>query len=133
VRVADTGLPGRNLAPPEAKKIVPLKSTAWPNVTLKLVMPTRRSSNSNSPPKLILPVPPRSASPQWRRRSSGGGRARLVDQQRLADVEAVRVDDEARRAVARVDLARDAERVMVTFACCTTSRRCRWPPFFAGS
>ena len=28
VIVAETGLPGRNFAPPEAKKMVPLKSTA---------------------------------------------------------------------------------------------------------
>ncbi len=56
--VAETALPGRNFAPPEAKKIVPLKSTAWPKVTLKLVTPTRRSSNSRMPAMPILPVPP---------------------------------------------------------------------------
>ena len=56
--VAETALPGKSLAPPEAMNIVPSKSTAWPKVTLKLVTPIRRSSNSSIPAKPILPVPP---------------------------------------------------------------------------
>ena len=56
--MADTGLPGRKRAPPEATKMVPLNTTAWPKVTLKLVTPTRRSSNSRMPAMPILPVPP---------------------------------------------------------------------------
>jgi hypothetical protein len=56
--MADTGLPGRKRAPPEAKKIVPSKVTLWPKVTLKFVTPTRRSSNSRMPAMPILPVPP---------------------------------------------------------------------------
>ena len=56
--IPETALPGRNLTPPEAKKMVPSKSTAWPKVTLKLVTPTRRSSNSRMPARPILPVLP---------------------------------------------------------------------------
>ena len=58
VIVADTGLPGRNFAPPEATKMVPLKTICWPKVTLKSVTPTRRSSNSMMPAMPILPAPP---------------------------------------------------------------------------
>ena len=54
---AETGLPGRNLAPPEAMKMVPsncvLESSPPPKVTLKSLTPIRRSSNSRIDPILI--------------------------------------------------------------------------------
>ena len=59
--VADTGRPGRNLAPPEATKIVPvnavLESSVPSKKTLKSLTPIRRSSNSRMLPKAILPPP----------------------------------------------------------------------------
>ena len=73
VIVALTGLPGKNFAPPEAKKIVPLKSTArpWPKLTLKFLTPMRRSSNSRMPPRPTVRVATSAFG------SVGGGRVRV--------------------------------------------------------
>ena len=51
VMLAEMGLPGKNLAPPEAIKIVPSKSMAVPKVISKSVTPMRISSSSR-----ILPI-----------------------------------------------------------------------------
>ncbi len=53
---AENGLPGKNVAPPEATKIEPLKTTGLSaeKSTVKFWTPIRRSSNSRMPPKLIL-------------------------------------------------------------------------------
>jgi hypothetical protein len=52
----ETGLPGRKRTPPDAKKmLLPLSRVGppGPNVTPKLLTPTRRSSNSSRPSRRI--------------------------------------------------------------------------------
>ena len=50
---AEMGLPGKNLAPPEAMKMLPSKSSDWPKITSKFCTPTRMSVNSRMPPMEI--------------------------------------------------------------------------------
>ena len=56
VMVAEIGRPGKNLAPPEATKIEPLKTTGLSasKFTSKLLTPMRMSSNSRKLPNLIV-------------------------------------------------------------------------------
>ena len=58
VKVALIGLPGNSAPPREATKISPLNAEVCPKVTEKFSTPTRRSSNSSTPPKRILPPAP---------------------------------------------------------------------------
>jgi hypothetical protein len=58
VIVAEIVLPGKNVAPPEATKIEPLKTTGpLSKSTEKFVTPIRRSANSRMPPKESAGVP----------------------------------------------------------------------------
>jgi len=50
---AEKALPGKNRAPPEAMKMLPLNSNLWPKGTPKFSTPMRMSSNSRILPSLM--------------------------------------------------------------------------------
>ncbi len=55
--VADTGLPGRKVAPPVPMMMLPLKFTVWPNVTEKSWTPMRMSLKVTMPPSEMAGEP----------------------------------------------------------------------------
>ena len=54
VIVAETGRPGRNDTPPEARKMSPLKDAVWPEVNEKFSTPSRMSLKRMMSPKPIV-------------------------------------------------------------------------------